>query len=478
MKIYCLILFLLFGNILSSQTTFIDSTYDLGAGAEYARAIFKDSDNYVVFGSTLGENGLFKFGMLKIDGQGNEISQNTIPDSDFSRTGTFNNSNIIRDSTGGYMIACTSDSLSYYKGTLIRLDPNGDTLFTRNLNENSNGWIFNGIVENSDNTYTITGCEYINPSYSRQLIVKTDSVGNILWIRKYGSSSEIRNAKYICHATNGYICAGYKTTGATFLGYIYKADLNGNYVWTFNTGILNSGLIDVQKLNDGNYLAVGYNAIFSNGSEMFNKCFAIKFSESGVIIWQKEYANPSPTTMFLRALELEDNSLLFIGHQGVSTNPYFWDAIILKANNNGDSLWTRTFDRCGVNSGEMFNDISIKDNGNILLAGSFFYGCEPDYWIMELDSLGCNAENCSQLSLPKFPNEKVRISPNPTNDLIEINSLEKGTISIYQCNGQLLDSFEMQNNTELFNFEKYGSGIYFLTFRINETLHTKRIIVN
>jgi hypothetical protein len=126
----------------------------------------------------------------------------------------------------------------------------------------------------------------------------------------------------------------------------------------------------------------------------------------------------------------------------------------------------------------MFNDILIKDNGNILLAGSFFYGCEPDYWIMELDSLGCNVENCSSLGLPENPNEKVIISPNPTNGLIEINSLEKGTISIYQCNGQLLDSFEMQNTTEQFNIGKYGSGIYFLTFHINETLLTKRIIVN
>lgn len=145
-------------------------------------------------------------------------------------------------------------------------------------------------------------------------MINIDTLGNILWVKKNGAS-DIRNGCSLCHASNGYIVAGYRTIGASFYGYIVKTDINGNALWSIAPGNLNAALTMVKKVKDGNFITCGYKAFYNNGSEDFNLCYVIKFSESGTIIWEKKYANPSPTSALNSGIELEDSSLVFIGIQ-------------------------------------------------------------------------------------------------------------------------------------------------------------------
>lgn len=482
MKYFYLILLGVFScPLIKGQISYIDSTYNLYSGGEYARAIFPVDSNYVVFGSTMGANGALKLGMIKIDSVGNKIYQNAIPDSKYNWGFTFSPTNIIKDSLGGYFFASTCDTMvpsnPYYAG-IVRLNNNGDTIFTKYLHDSLYDWTIDAVIQNADYTYTLAGAEYISSSSSKLLLIKIDTLGNVIWVKKYGTGSDIRHSWSICHATSGYIISGYKTVGATFYGYIVKTDLAGNVIWSLAPGALACGLPYVKKLKDGNYVACGYNAFYYNGSENFSKCYAIKFSDSGSIIWEKSYANQSPTTAFFDFIELQDSSLVFIGDQGISSSPYFWDAIILKTDKNGDSLWAHVYDRCGISSGEAFNSILQKDNGNFMAAGSFWFGCNPDYWVMELDSFGCNVSGCQTIGISELENEEknnIVIYPNPCNANFQIQtSFYKYSIKLYNLTGEIV--YENSDSPVQIDISTLPNGIYMTEFLFDNKTIRKKII--
>jgi len=68
---------------------------------------------------------------------------------------------------------------------------------------------------------------------------------------------------------------------------------------------------------------------------------------------------------------------------------------------------------------------------------------------------------CSFLGMEEGANEQIVFSPNPTNSIIHFvnDSNEKRVISIFNANGQLLETVEVQNQLD---FNRFELGIYFL----------------
>jgi hypothetical protein len=79
----------------------------------------------------------------------------------------------------------------------------------------------------------------------------------------------------------------------------------------------------------------------------------------------------------------------------------------------------------------------------------------------------------------KYNKEKFNIYPNPTNDLLTIETKFRGhnSIEITLMNGQLLYSDEIEGPTihqlDLSSFEK---GLYFITIRSRDYVRTEKII--
>ncbi|MGA1226336.1 MAG: T9SS type A sorting domain-containing protein [Tamlana sp.] len=71
---------------------------------------------------------------------------------------------------------------------------------------------------------------------------------------------------------------------------------------------------------------------------------------------------------------------------------------------------------------------------------------------------------------------RISIHPNPANHLININTNEKiDSISVYDISGKVvIDGFDSLKQIDISNLR---SGIYFLKMSLNDSLITKKIIV-
>ena len=73
------------------------------------------------------------------------------------------------------------------------------------------------------------------------------------------------------------------------------------------------------------------------------------------------------------------------------------------------------------------------------------------------------------------------ISPNPATDFINIsvNGYEdytNGQITVYNVQGQVIENFNLQNNTLKVNVSDYQSGLYFVELRLNEERFMERFV--
>ena len=87
----------------------------------------------------------------------------------------------------------------------------------------------------------------------------------------------------------------------------------------------------------------------------------------------------------------------------------------------------------------------------------------------------------SQSNVENNYDDEIRISPNPTNGFVKINSNCSEPLinyNISDTNGILLIQSTMENNSNnlQFDFSPYPSGVYFLTINCNNQLETYKII--
>ena len=72
----------------------------------------------------------------------------------------------------------------------------------------------------------------------------------------------------------------------------------------------------------------------------------------------------------------------------------------------------------------------------------------------------------------------TRIYPNPTNDLLTIETNKPGSyyIEITSLNGQLISSFEMEGPSHQVDLSPIPKGVYFITIRSEDFVTTEKII--
>ena len=199
-------------------------------------------------------------------------------------------------------------------------------------------------------------------------LVKTDNDGNLLWAKKDSLSFMEENLNHATVETEegDFICVGYHWTGSG--GYMIKRDSNGNELWTIPYD--DFGVQSAQKTNDGNIILAGradYNAALR------------KITNSGETLWTSVINLDS--SIAYSVTQSNDGGYLITG-----TNYGDNDVLIIKADANGDSLWTRTFEGFGYN--DRGNTIINSNNGLILAGGYIRISNTPHGFLVAYDDNG------------------------------------------------------------------------------------------
>jgi len=244
---------------------------------------------------------------------------------------------------------------------LIRLDSLLDTIWTKAIGGKEDDY-GECIIETNDYGFLIVGS---TESYGNGgpdiFLVKTDSLGDIIWFQTYGGHRYDRG--YWVEQTNneGFIIAGWtESYGAGDLdAWIIKTDPLGKQVWSKTIGGIGYDLAECVLVTDNDeYLITG--KITNNGGESdFLLC---KLNSSGDLIWEKTYGK-SFSDWANRVCKLHDNSYALVGYTETREKGPL-ELYIVKVDSVGDTIWTRSIYNQISMTGE---DVLELSNGSLLV---------------------------------------------------------------------------------------------------------------
>ncbi|MCB2231706.1 T9SS type A sorting domain-containing protein [bacterium] len=204
-----------------------------------------------------------------------------------------------------------------------------------------------------------------------------------LWDSTYGGS----DVEFVeCGAKmsdDAFVISGYSQSfGAPADVYVVKIDLNGNTVWSNTFG---AGWYDytrgIAESHDNQVVVAGMHELSAGANRL---AWLFKTDASGAIDWQKNYYGAQ--SLWMGGLcATADSGFALAGW--TSTAGSSDDAWLIKTNAAGDSLWSTTFGRTGVDRPYC---LMQHDDGGYMIGGvSGSYGGGYYYlWIVRTNDVG------------------------------------------------------------------------------------------
>ncbi len=289
----------------------------------------------------------------------------------------------------GYIVAgCLSCFSSSQVGCVIRLTPNGDTLWTARLDS-----VFLFSTVRSDSSYAVAGFIYApsGRSHDAFLALISDN-GTVLWSRAYGGNL-LDRAKGITRLTDdGYILAGYSrsfSTDSSMQAYVIRTESNGDTLWTRTySESAYTDLRQVIEASDGGYIGLGTTGI--NAAD--TRYWVVKLDNSGQIQWTRTYGTVA-SEIATGIVLAEDNGYVICGWlnlPGDANNQIY----LVRINQNGDTLWSRLYGDIGIQEVNSSQIISTT-NGYAILGTLFSSGQSGSFYLLATDLVGDTLWSCS-----------------------------------------------------------------------------------
>ena len=199
-------------------------------------------------------------------------------------------------------------------------------------------------------------------------VMKTDSLGNLIWARAYGDIWGEYFLKISEDGTSGFYVAGYAQDASTTEGTaILRIDSSGNILWAKwmpNWSALGDWWpIDMTPIASGGVAVCGYGTS-SNGIAVW------KFSAGGSLVWSNEFA-PSPAGSGLVGFSIIENNsgelLLNYAFTNINTVAQSVDNCIIKLNSSGTFISNKCY---GGTYTDWCRTISNTSDGGTIMCGS------------------------------------------------------------------------------------------------------------
>lgn len=484
-----------------------------GAGNERANSVRQTSDGgFLIAGTTdsWGAGGK-DFYLVKTDVNGN-----------VSWTKTFGGAlddvanSVKQTSDGGYIVAGETNSfgagdIDYY---LIKTDALGTLIWSKSFGGGGSDWLYS-VVQAPDDGYVMGGysISFLGAGEADAVVIKTDSLGNILWSKTYGEQYGDVALSMVRTNDNGYVLAGGQSSFPVSMvdkGLLFKIDSLGNFMWA-NTFINNDDVQrNVCKTSDGGYILTGDRLPVSgidlliiktnaNGTGGCNELSTILTSTNIF----PQVSNPA-TLSSSGGTALTVTSLSSNG--GIVTNPcscssYFtlyadiiphnWIAVN-QATGQQPITYNWSWGDGSANSSGPTPSHTYSTAGyyNICLSITDLAGCTSTYcdsstYLYKSNSNGTivnmNVILPTGINIIEPKENTISFFPNPTSGIVIINfpeNFQKAKIEIHNVIGETIynEVMDIESKKEI-NLININSGIYFVKVFDGEKSYCKKLIV-
>ncbi|MEI6823068.1 MAG: hypothetical protein WCL51_14140 [Bacteroidota bacterium] len=300
------------------------------------------------------------------------------------------------------------------------------------------------ITETHDQGFILVGCRYVSDIVGNVLLIKTDSLGNQLWKMTISTGGYIGNGKQIEETPDhGFLICGYNGSYTTGQGgpFLIKTDSAGNLIWVKYLGNSSQqdGSAAMAITQEGDYLvAFGYTTYtYTDNQYWSGRLNVIKYSPDGTQIWNKMYDTIRENIIVNKIQILPNNDFIVMGSCVENEVVFYYTSFIFKFKSNSDSLWRKIYYYTKkFTDGNYLVDNILNSDGSITACGYVNGDTLVPYekiWILKTDSSGyapgCEPTVINEIQYAKT--EAIRVYPNPATNQTTIAYLqlkEEGTI--------------------------------------------------
>lgn len=211
--------------------------------------------------------------------------------------------------------------------------------------------------QTADSGYIASG--YISKNYEDAFILKLNKFGDTIWTKSYGYSFRDWAKEIQITTDGGYVVAGRKNYHTDMEhGNMYgdicilKLNSNGDTIWTKTYGgAYNDYANSIKQTYDGGYIVAGAknNHMINSASDIW----ILKLDQNGDTLWTKTF-HSSITSEAKSIIQTNDSNFVFTGTGGV-----------YKVSHSGDSVWYKNFNSF------IGSDIVQTNDSNFITVGFF-----------------------------------------------------------------------------------------------------------
>jgi hypothetical protein len=261
-----------------------------------------------------------------------------------------------------------------------------DSHWARNYG-GANGETFCDVQHTSDGNYILCGAtnSYGSPPYGNGWVVKINPAGDTLWTRAYNAGLSENFYKVRELSDGSFILGGITDAWPTnwSRAWLMKISANGDSLWSrfySNGSSIHNYLESIEPLSTGGFVFVGV-----TGAEIWEHCdlWIVRTDNAGNDNVNKKF-NHNDCDIAFCVREITDGFMV----AGLTRASLHADqGWLLKLNFAGDSVWTRTY---GGPSGDEFFDLVCTADGGYAMTGQ--RDVLRDYtgqaWLLKVDSNG------------------------------------------------------------------------------------------
>ncbi|KAB2951306.1 copper amine oxidase N-terminal domain-containing protein [Heliorestis acidaminivorans] len=315
--------------------------------------------------------------------------------------------NVLRTRDGGYILVGETYTDYRYGGDgdkdvyVVRTDAKGLEKWKRAHGGTAIDW-GTYIDETDDGAYIIVGTTYSKPSNdsrpdTKVYLLKINEKGQKVWDRAIGGTGDDQGAQVLQTEDGGFIIIGETKSMGSTQGdvYLVKTNQDGQRQWEKNFGGKeNDRGVAIRQSSDGTYILLG--ETFSFGAGGYD-IYLIKTDQDGKSLWTRTFGDKGWERAY-NIEETDDGGYIIVGKTSSQSNGSY-DSYIIKTDPQGHKEWEVVY---GQNGKDMAKHVRQTPDGGYLIAGwAEAARGNWDFYLLKLDNKG-ETKWSKKLSNAKF----------------------------------------------------------------------------